>query len=81
MRSGLPVLAFVNAGNDIVKLIESKNVGHSYTGNKLTNLSSLVDLLINDIDLDKDYINRCKKLYLDNFSSDIAVKKIIKALN
>lgn len=81
MRSGLPVLAFVNKGNDIVKLIESSNVGHSYTDNKLNNLSSLVDLLINDIDLDKDFINRCKKLYLDNFSSDIAVKKIIKALN
>ncbi len=80
MWAGIPVLARVNPGNDLVELIEHKRVGRVSTESNVDSLSKLTLQLINDITQDDLGIKaRCRELSDKFFAPEVAVKQIVAA--
>ena len=79
MQSGLPVLANVNAGNDLAQLIQCERVGQVCESNQVGELLQLTDKLLAQIESDSHLPGRCTKLFEREFAVEKAVKKIIEA--
>lgn len=81
MKSGLPVLACINEGNDLFELIETNKVGRAYVGicgdRVFTGITEMVDSLYGDLETP----NNCKALASRLFSSKTAVEQIVKGLS
>jgi len=81
LQAGLPTMAIINSGNDLQLIIEKYQVGKVTTDRSQEKLVFLAASLIDDISLKDGEMNiRCKKLAAELFSSEAAVKQIIKAL-
>ena len=81
MQSGLPVLANVNAGNDLAQLIRDEQVGQVCESNQVTDLLQLTDKLLAQIDSQADDLpNRCRSLFEREFAVDRTVRQIVAAL-
>lgn len=80
MQSGLPVLAYVNLGNDIAGLIRKYQVGQVCEGGGLSELIDLTMTLLNQINQDDDIQSRCECLFKSEFSVEKAVVQIVSAL-
>lgn len=80
MQSGLPVLAKVNHGNDLVKIIQDQEVGQVSDSNDLNELKLLAEKLIYQVESGNDFYNKCISLYNKDFSSRKAVEQIIRSL-
>jgi glycosyltransferase involved in cell wall biosynthesis len=80
MQSGLPVLASINAGNDLVDLINEKQVGAVCTDRSAEMLAALAEQLLQSIEQDHAIADRCKALATDMFSSKTAVRQVSAAL-
>jgi len=80
MTYGLPVLANINAGNDLVDLIKREGVGKVCTDSSIESLSNMAIELAEEITLDNEVGQRCKNLAIKMFSPQVAVKKIVSAL-
>lgn len=80
MQCGLPVLATINPGNDLVGLIENERVGRVSTDNSVESLRHLALALADDLAPDGGIKNRCKALAARLFSPEVAVKQIVRAL-
>lgn len=80
MQAGLPVLASINAGNDLVQIIKDEGVGRVCTDHAVETLEALVYSLVNDIVADADLANRCRTLSEKLFSAEAAVKQITAGL-
>ncbi len=80
MQAGLPVLARINSGNDLVKMIQENNIGRVSVGIEVTSLEVQALELLKVIDTDASIKERCRALYLKLFSPEMAVKQIVCAL-
>lgn len=80
MQNGLPVLANLNAGNDLADIIRRHNVGQVCESNMIDDLTKMTLKLLNQIESDQYMISRCKMLFHTKFSSKMAVEKIIASL-
>ena len=80
MQSGLPVLASVNAGNDLVGLIEQERVGRASVDTSADSLARAAGELVDSLDADPGFANRCKALSARLFSAETAVRQIVAAL-
>jgi glycosyltransferase involved in cell wall biosynthesis len=80
MQSGLPVLASINAGNDLVDLINEKQVGAVCTDRSAEMLAALAEQLLHSLEQDHAIADRCKALATDMFSSNTAVRQVSAAL-
>lgn len=81
MQSGLPVLANVNAGNDLAQMIRDEQVGQVSESNQVDELLQLTDKLLSQIDTQADEMsNRCRALFEREFAVDRAVRQIVAAL-
>lgn len=80
MRAGLPVLARINYGNDLIEIIQENNVGRVSTVKDQNSLEALARELLDLIDADAGVKGRCRALYLKLFSPEMAVKQIVHAL-
>ena len=80
MQSGLPVLATINAGNDLAELIRHENVGKVSEDGDVSSLAALAVVLIDSLDADPGFKMRCRSLYSRLFSPETAVKQIVHAL-
>jgi glycosyltransferase involved in cell wall biosynthesis len=80
MNNGLPVLACVNAGNDLIHLIQSAKVGAVISDNNLDSLEYEAHILLNQLASHFDYKNNCLTLSQDLFSSNIAALQILRAV-
>jgi glycosyltransferase involved in cell wall biosynthesis len=81
MQSGLPVLANVNAGNDLAQIIRDEQVGRVCESNQVGELLQLIDKLLTQIDSQADDLpNRCRSLFEREFAVDRAVRQIVTAL-
>ena len=80
MHCGLPVLASVNPGNDLVELIKQERVGRVCTDSTAESLGAMAQALVTDILLDGEFKIRCKSLAARLFSPGVAVKQIVEAL-
>jgi glycosyltransferase involved in cell wall biosynthesis len=80
MQAGLPVLARINSGNDLVEIIKKNNVGRVSVDGDQSSLEVQARQLLDLLDVDRYIKDRCRNLYLELFSPEMAVKKIVYAL-
>jgi glycosyltransferase involved in cell wall biosynthesis len=81
IQSGLPVLANVNAGNDLAKMIRAEQVGQVCESNQVAELLQLTDKLLTQIDSQADDLrDRCRSLFEREFAVDRTVRQIVAAL-
>jgi len=81
LQSGLPVLANVNAGNDLAKMIRDEKVGQVCESNQIDDLFRLSSQLISQIESDVELPLRCRNLFEREFSAERAVCQIVSALS
>ncbi len=81
MQAGLPVLAVVNAENDIVSLIEQEGVGQVCTDPAVAVLASKAEMLLDGLKEGEDYSGRCRKLASRQYSPEVAARQIIHAFS
>ena len=81
MQAGLPVLARINAGNDLVEIIQDNNIGGVSVGMGKNSLKIQALELLDLIDADASIRDRCRALYLRLFSPEMVVKQIVCALD
>lgn len=80
MQSGLPVVANVNAGNDLAKIIRTEEVGVVCESNQIDELEALTLDLLKRLDQDQGLPNRCRALFAREFHVTQAVRQIVAAL-
>lgn len=80
MQASLPVLACINAGNDLVDLIGEIGVGEVCIDHSVATLALLAEKLLGRLDQDAGMKRRCKTLSTSIFSSAAAVEQIGSAL-
>lgn len=80
MQAGLPVLAAINPGNDLEKLINEERVGMVCSDASVDTLKNLAFTVIEQLVFDPDVHRRCKALSRKLFSPESAVKQIVAAL-
>ena len=81
MHAGLPVLASINPGNDLIRLIGQERVGQVCTDQSVDSLERLVGQLVDDIKLDANLPPRCQALSARLFAPKAVVKQITAALS
>lgn len=77
VQYGVPVLARVNPGTDLMRLIEAEQVGKVYVGNSLAELKELAEQLMDDEALRHSMSERGRELGRSMFSPDAAVQQIV----
>ena len=80
MRSGLPVLARVNPGNDLTTLIPKEDVGRVVVGGSVDELAAAAEDLVSRLERDDPMKHRCLALADRLFSPQAAVAQIVRAL-
>ena len=80
MQSGLPVLANINAGNDLTQIIRNERVGQVCETNQVAELVQLTEDLLNQIEIDSNLPIRCFSLFEREFAVANAVKQITAAI-
>ncbi len=80
MQNGLPVLANVNAGNDIANIIRDENVGEVCESNSLDELEKRCLALIDRLYADPVFSDRCMNLFERQFSVSRIVHQVVSAL-
>ena len=80
IQSGLPVLANVNAGNDLAALIRREQVGQVCESNDVEQLARMAETLLSQISTDLALPLRCSQLFARQFSVEQAVCQILTAL-
>uniref|UniRef100_Q47GL0 Colanic acid biosynthesis glycosyl-transferase n=1 Tax=Dechloromonas aromatica (strain RCB) TaxID=159087 RepID=Q47GL0_DECAR len=80
MLSGLPVLASINPGNDLVDLILQEKVGGVCTDSSVASLAQLARDLVDNVSNDREKGERCRRLAEKLFSPQAAVRQIVTAL-
>jgi glycosyltransferase involved in cell wall biosynthesis len=80
MQAGLPVLANINAGNDLVALIEREQVGRACGDHDLDTLVRLACELVDELVADKGISLRCRTLSAKMFSPTAVVNQVLSAL-
>jgi glycosyltransferase involved in cell wall biosynthesis len=80
MHAGLPVLASINAGNDLADLVETERVGRASTDPAAEDLPRLALEMLRD-ELSSDTASRCcTALARRLFSTEAAVRQIVAAI-
>jgi len=79
MQSGLPVLASINAGNDLAALISGERIGGACTDASVDTLEALAHRLANELDGGAVKL-RCIALAARLFSPPVAVAQIVHAV-
>jgi glycosyltransferase involved in cell wall biosynthesis len=80
MQSGLPVLANINAGNDLADIIRDENVGRVSEDGSADTLALLALELIDGLGSDGSNKERSRTLYSNLFAPETAVRQIVAAL-
>jgi len=80
MQSGLPVLANINPGNDLVGMIRRERVGRVSEDNAVDTLYRMAEELLAEGEDGADVSGRCRGLFERLFSAETAVRQIVSAL-
>ena len=81
MQSGLPVLANINAGNDLAEMIRNECVGQVCECNQVDELLLLAEKLLDQIETNSSLSARCIALFEREFTVKNTVKQIVEALS
>jgi glycosyltransferase involved in cell wall biosynthesis len=80
MQAGLPVLARVNPGNDLVAMIAEHGVGRVCTGNDAAELERLAHELVAELPQHAAASQRAKDLWSRRFSTASAVRQVVQSV-
>ncbi len=80
IQSGLPVLASINPGNDLVELIETERVGRAVVNSSDEHLARQAEALVADLERDASIAVRCRELADRLFSPETAATQIVAGL-
>lgn len=80
MQAGIPVVASVNIGNDLIEYINTNHVGAALGGCDVVAFSKAVLDLLKKLDQGYDFSDNCKKLFAARFNPKIAVNSIVKKI-
>jgi glycosyltransferase involved in cell wall biosynthesis len=80
MQAGLPVLANINAGNELVTLIDRERVGKACTNHSVETLESLACELVEELGVDLRIADRCRALSARMFSPTAVVEQVLASL-
>ena len=80
MQSGLPVLANVNAGNDLAGLIREHKVGQVCESDQLSSLVDMAQALLTQVDVELDMPQRCRALFEQAFAVEQTAQQVVAAL-
>jgi len=80
MQAGLPILASINPGSDLVDLINNHNVGKVSVSENLREMIPMITDLMEMIEKDRELENRCIALAMEHYRPSTAVKKIVNGL-
>jgi glycosyltransferase involved in cell wall biosynthesis len=80
MQSGLPVLANVNAGNDLAGLIREHSVGQVCESDQLSSLVDMAQALLMQVETEPDMSQRCRALFDQAFSVEQITQQVVAAL-
>lgn len=80
MQAGLPVLASINPGNDLVDLIEKERVGRVCLDTSADSMADIALQLVADVAEDRGFAERSKGLAQRLFMPKVAVEQIVAAL-
>ena len=80
MQCGLPVLANINAGNDLAEVVRRARVGRVCETNSVEVLSQLAHELLDEIEADDKISIRCRELFDREFAVEKTVWQIVSAL-
>ena len=81
MQAGLPVLARVNAGNDLIGMIEKDQVGLAYVGDSSGSLELLAKQLCDDTVLRQEMSSNALRLARSAFSVTAVARQITTAVS
>jgi glycosyltransferase involved in cell wall biosynthesis len=81
MQSGLPVLANINAGNDLAQMIRDELVGQVCESNRVEDLVQFANQLLAQIESDVQMPSRCRSLFEREFAVEKTVRQIVAALS
>lgn len=81
IQSGLPVLANINAGNDLAQMIRDEGVGQVCESNQVDELLLLTEKLLDQIETDSGLSARCTTLFEREFAVKNTVQQIVAALS
>lgn len=80
VQAGLPVLARVNPGNDLVELINGEGVGRAYAGHSLDTLRALAEELVDDKLSRVEMSVRGRRLFESRYASGRAARQIVASI-
>lgn len=80
MQSGLPVLACVNANNDLVELVAQQRVGRACIDRSPQAIRDAALALLEDVGADAGFDARCRALFASHYSAAAAVAQIVRAV-
>lgn len=81
MQSGLPVLASINAGNDLAKIIRDEKIGQVCESNQVEDLAQCASNLLEQIEVDDQLSSRCCNFFKREFTAENAVRQIVSAIS
>jgi glycosyltransferase involved in cell wall biosynthesis len=81
MQSGLPVLANINAGNDLAQMIRDEQVGQVCESNRVDDLVQFANRLLDHIQSDDLMSSRCRSLFEREFAVEKTVRQIVATLS
>ena len=80
MQAGLPVLAAVNPGNDLIELVQESKVGRACGSDDLDNLFAAAKELLAGVRADGAYGQRCRLLFDRLFTAESAARQVVNSL-
>jgi len=80
MQAGIPVLARINAGNDLVDLIRTHEVGTVASSAQLDDLEEAMSEVIDLQNSGVDFKAKCQKLAAQLFTVEVAARQIVSGL-
>ncbi|WP_443643404.1 glycosyltransferase family 4 protein [Candidatus Levibacter sp. Uisw_134_01] len=81
IQSGLPVLANINKGNDLAKMIRKEEIGQVCESNQVGELQQLTECLLHQIKTDPRLSVRCKNFFKREFTVSNKVKEIVCSIS
>lgn len=81
LQAGLPVLAFINEGNDLLEIVDKNKVGIALSSSDNVDINQSIDQFLRLVHEDQGVSQRCLELSQNLYSLSKAASQIINNLN
>ena len=81
LQVGLPILASVNRGNEVIDLIESENIGYVSLADDKEGINSNIGLLLENPSRNKILSKNAEMIFAERFTGALAARKVLNFFN